>query len=315
MKIILGLGLSVAVTVPAAVSFAAAQGDSGPVFDLAVGVEAMAGDTTYQIGGNIVLPDGRSGTILFPSSELEWPLDTWLARIDAGLNFGGSWRINGVVKKNVSDPDDNMIDKDWLTPSNPGQLDVYSESSISSFDAVILDVDVEWTFLERQAWSLYTGVGYQYQNFDYDSNLIRQYSPSGYPGVDFTGDGRVSITYEITYDIPYLLIGSNVKLGENFTLSGSFAYAPWVNAEDVDDHVLRNRVTKADMDGDAFMFDMSAQYNITPSWFLVAGFYYTKIDVDGTMNVAVNGVTVIESEDETSESTQASGYFKVGYAF
>ena len=312
-KVIL-LGLSIGFIVPGYVFAADDMGNKG-IFDLSVGIEGMGGDTTYQIGGTIVLPNGTSGTINFPASELEWPLDIWLGRIDAGLNIGDSWRVNGVLKKNISDPDDNMIDKDWLTSANPGQLDAYSESSISDFDAVIFDIDVEWAFLQRETWSLFAGIGYQYQNFQYDSQLIHQYSPSGLPGIEFYGDGSVSITYEITYDMPYLLIGGDIDLSDSFTLAGSFAYAPWVEAEDVDNHVLRNRVTNGDMEGDAFMLDLSAQYNITPSWFLVAGFHYTKIEVDGTMSVAVNGVTVITSEDETSESTQTSAYFKAGYAF
>jgi len=306
--------LSMVFVLSATVSFAEDQESSG-IFDLAVGIEAMGGDTTYQIGGNLVYADGSSQALHFPLSELEWPLDIWLGRIDAGMKIGDSWRINGVLKKNISDPDDNMIDKDWITLSNPSQLDVYSDSNISDFDAFIFDIDVEWAFLQRETWSLFAGIGYQYQNFDYDSQLIHQYSPSGRPGFDYYGDGSVSIIYEITYNMPYLLIGTDVKLIDNFTLAGSFAYAPWVDAEDKDNHVLRNRVTEGDMDGDAFMLDLSAQYNFTPSWFLVAGFHYTKIDVDGTMNVAMNGVTVITSEDETSESTQTSGYLQVGYTF
>ena len=148
-------------------------------FDLAAGVEGMGGDTTYQIGGNIVFVDGSGGTIQFPASELEWPLDIWLGRIDAGVTINDSWRVKGTVKKNISDPDSNMKDSDWglwylngVPGASPTDLDAYSESSISDFDAVIFDIDVEWTFLKREKWSLFAGLGYQYQNFDYDSNLI-----------------------------------------------------------------------------------------------------------------------------------------------
>jgi len=321
MNRILILGLSMVFVVFGTVSFAEEQDSSG-IFDLAVGIEGMGGETTYQIGGNIVYANGASESIHFPLSELEWPLDIWLGRIDAGLNIGDSWRINGVVKKNISDPDSNMKDSDWGVwyldgdpGTSPSDLDIYSESNISDFDAVIFDIDVEWAFLQRETWSLFAGIGYQYQNFEYEGQLIEE---TGYylgnPIGTFPGDGSVGITYEITYNMPYLLIGTDVNLIDNLTLAGSFTYAPWVEAEDEDHHLMRNKVSKGDMDGDAFMLDLSAQYNITPSWFLVAGFHYTKIDVDGDQNQTINGVPYVTIE-ETSESTQTSGYFKAGFTF
>ena len=284
------------------------------VFDISIGTEVMSGDTTYSIGGPVTYFDGSSEQGYFPWSELEWPLDIWLARVDAGVNIGSSWRINGVLKTNISDPSDNMIDKDWLTVSNPGQLDVYSESNISDFDAFILDFDVEWAFLQRQSWSLYAGLGYQYQKFEYDSQMIHQYSPSGYPGVEFYGDGSVSITYEMTYKMPYALIGTEFQITPQFSISGSFAYSPWVDAEDEDHHIWRDRVAQGDMDGDAYMIDVSGMYNFTSSWFLEGGFHYTKIDVDGEQAIFMNGFHLL-TEYEESESKQTSGYLNIGYRF
>lgn len=292
-------------------------------FDLALGVERMEGDTTYQIGGNIIYTDGSQGVIQFPVSELEWPLDIWLGRLDASMNIGSSWRINGVIKKNISDPDGKMKDSDWginYLSGVPGalstDLDIYSESNISNFEALIFDLDVEWVYIQRGPWNFFAGLGYQYQNFDYDSNMIEQQMYyRGSPVGSTMGDGSVSITYDITYRMLYALIGADVDLADNFTLSGSFAYAPWVDAEDKDVHVWRNRVADGDMDGDAYMFDLSLRYNLNPNWFMVAGAHYTKIDVDGTTKISTNGLPVISSEEETSESTQTSGFFKIGFTF
>jgi outer membrane protease len=111
----------------------------------------MSGNTTYQIGFPVTLPNGTQSAGYFPFSKLEWPLNIWLARIDAGLNIGDSWRINGVLKKNLSNPGSKMKDSDWLTISDPNQLDVYSESDISKFEAWIFDIDVEWIFFKRQS--------------------------------------------------------------------------------------------------------------------------------------------------------------------
>ena len=291
----------------------AAENCAKPIcFDIAIGTELMSGDTTYSIGGPVNYADGSSEQGYFPWSELEWPLDIWLARVDAGLYIGSSWRVNGVLKANISDPDDPMIDKDWLAP---GRLDVYSDSNISDFDALIWDVDVEWAFLQRQSWNLYAGLGYQYQKFEYEGQLIHQYSPSGlYSGFDMYGDGSVAIKYEMTYTMPYFLIGTDFQITPNFTVMGSFAYSPWVEAEDEDHHLFRDRVAKGDMDGDAYMIEVSGTYNFVSSWFLEAGFHYTKIDVDGKQDVTIYGIP-LGTQHEESESTQTSGYLNIGYRF
>jgi len=285
------------------------------IFSIAIGTERMSGNTTYQIGYPVTAPNGTQYAGYFPFSKLEWPLDIWLARIDAGLNIGDSWRINGVLKKNFSNPGDKMKDSDWVTPSDPGRLDVYSESDISKFDALIFDIDVEWIFLKRKSLSLYAGLGWQYQKFDYEAKLIHQYSPSGLPGAEVYGDGRVGITYEITYSMPYLKVGTDFKIKDKFTLDGSFAWSPIVNAKDEDHHVLRGKTSTGDMNGNAYMINLSAKYKFTPSWFLKGGFHYSKIDVDGEQHQIWDNGVPIGTATQKSESTQTSGYLTVGYIF
>ena len=291
-------------------------------FDISIGTELMSGDTTYTVGGPVVKADGSSEQGYFPWSELEWPLDIWLARVDAGVNIGSSWRINGVLKANISDPDDPMEDSDWglayqlgLPGASTSDLDVFSESNISDFDALIWDIDVEWTFLQRQSWNLFAGLGYQYQKFEYDGQLIQQtlYYLGAPVGVAY-GDGSVGITYEMTYKMPYFLIGTDFQITPGFTVAGSFAYSPWADAEDEDHHLLRDRVAQGDMDGDAYMIDVSGTYNFVSSWFLEAGFHYTKIDVDGEQAVSISGIHM-GTQHEESESTQTSGYLNIGYRF
>jgi outer membrane protease len=288
------------------------------IFNIAVGAERMSGNTTYQIGFPLTDPNGVRYTGYFPFSQLEWPLDIWLARIDASLNVSDSWRINSVLKKNFSDPGDKMKDSDWVTDSNPSRLDVYSESNISKFDAVIFDIDVEWVFLKRQSWSLYAGLGWQYQKFEYEAKLIHQYSPSGLPNMEAYGDGRVGITYQITYGMPYLKIGTDFHIKDKFTLAGSLAWSPIVRANDEDHHLLREyggKICTGDMNGNAYIIDLSAKYNFTPSWFLKGGFYYIKIDVDGEQYQIYGDGYPIGTVREKSSSTQIAGYLNVGYAF
>ncbi|MEI7824936.1 MAG: omptin family outer membrane protease [Chlorobiaceae bacterium] len=295
-------------------------GETGKVspidFDISVGFECMSGNTTYRIGDPFTVIGGLTYQDYFPFSALKWPLDIWLARVDLGVNIGKSARINGTVKKNTTMPDRNMVDKDWLTYSDPTQLDVYSESFISDLSALILDCDFEWAFLKNKSSRVYAGIGYQYQKFSYVSYLIHQYSPSGQPGWDYYGDGRVNITYDIFYSIPYLILGGKHSISKHIAVDGSIAYSPYVSARDIDMHLLSDnqRITKGDMDGSAYMINVSGTYNISSSLFIEGGVHYTKINVDGTQTQSLYGFPVYLAALD-SKSSQTSGYLKIGYNF
>ncbi len=284
---------------------------------ISIGTEILDGDTTYRIGFPVTM-DGQTYEGYFPFSELKWPLDVVMARVDGSVTFRDVWEVNGYVKTNLTDPDGNMEDSDWLTDSALYQLDIFSESYISDFSALIFDVDVEYTFAKNNKYSLYGGLGYQYQNFTFDGNLIRQYSPSGMPGYDFIGDGTTGITYEISYHLPYLMVGSDMELFENFILSASFAFSPYVKATDEDHHLLREnggKVTESDMDGTGIMFDISGKYNFATRWFVELGFHHTQIDVDGTMDQSYVWFGYFGSNKVESESSQTSGYLSIGANF
>ncbi len=318
-----GLGLGVALvsgSVAAAAGNAAelSAGSAAPAFSLSAGTELMAGETLYRIGYPAVDTRGVRYDGYFPLSELEWPLDVWLARVDGAAVFSDQWRGKISIKKNISTPDDEMIDSDWLTPTNPALLDVYSEFSISSFDALIVDADIEWLFLRRQAVSLFVGAGIVYQNFDYESKLIYQYSPSGLEGFDFTGDGRVGITYEMTYSMPYLAVGADLQPLPELELAARLAYSPIVQAEDTDRHLLREfggKTSTGDMEGTAWLVDLSGRYHLTSALSVAAGFQYLQIEVDGDQYQQYGIGIPIGTLYQEAESTQTSAYLSVGYRF
>ena len=287
-------------------------------YALSIGTEMMAGDTTYRIGYPVVDASGVLYTGYFPFSELEWPLDVWLAKIEGKVAINDQWRLNAAIKKDLSTPDDDMVDSDWITASNPGRLDIYSESEINSFDFFMLDTDIEWTFLQRDVVSLYAGLGYLYQDIEYEAKLIRQFSPSGIPGLSATGDGRTGITYDITYSIPYLKVGTDLKINADFTIEGSVGYSPIVDAEDTDQHLLREfggKTNSGEMDGDAIMLDVSGKYMFTPALFVEAGLSYLKIEVDGDQDQRYGLGFPLGTVAEEAESSQTSGYVSLGYDF
>jgi len=304
---------------------ASAAQTSGVTFDISAGAELWNGDTTYQIGGMVTYPDGTSQKIHTPLSELEWPMDMWMVGIDLGLHLGDRFTINGSIKKNASDPDDPMIDSDWGVwylsrdpGTSPGDLDVYSESDITSFDAMIYDINAEWIIAKPGPTSFSIGIGLQEQTFEYEAAL--NYQTTYYLGVprsSIIGDGRTAITYDITYTMAYFLVGMDLKMGPHTQLETQFAYAPLTDGDDEDNHRLREnggKLSKGDMDGNAYMFEVSIRHNFTPSIFLEGGAHYTSIDVDGTQKQKyVNGMS-IGTIEEKSESSQLSEFIRFGVA-
>jgi len=289
---------------------------------LMVGVESWSGDNTYQIGNPVHWFDGTVDQGYFPFSELAFPLDIAMVTAQANVEFYDTWMFMGSVKKNVTDPDDQMIDKDWITDANPSQLDVYSNSNITDFDGYEFDFSVKYKFLQGENWSLDGGAGYLYQNWQYEASVVRQYSPSGLDGFDYLGDGRPAIRYTLEYNIPYFQVGGKVKLGNKVSLLSRLSYSPWVDAENVDQHMLRYKVNKGDLDGYSWMFKVEGQYDFSEHWFMTASYDYKQMKVDGTMRAEfanfyeyIYGVVPNHTVWEEIESVQHAMAITVGYHF
>jgi hypothetical protein len=310
----LGLAGTVLLCAPQQVQAVAGRSYLPKQLDLSLGLESMTGESIYSIGGAAIYADNTISSELSPTSKLEWPLDIWLTRLDAGLTFSPTWRVNASVKTNLGEPDGQIIDRDWLTPSQPSQVDVYSESEVDSLDALIIDLDLEWTFWQQGLWSLYAGAGCQYQSFEYTSANTVQYSPSGRPGYDFRSGGQAAVNYDLTYSMPYLLLGSEHQLTPQIRLTGSLAVAPILSVEDETLLLLRNRKASGDMDGTAWLFDLSGSYYFTPWWYVKAGLHQTWIEADGEQYQTQNDKELGQIDLE-GESSQTSAYLNVGYSF
>ena len=279
---------------------------------ITVGIGRMSGDTTYQIGGRYVTPSG-SGTYHFPISKLEFPLDVWLISAEESKEFAKNVTVSVSARKNYTRDAGKMEDFDWLTPSNPSQLDVYSQSD-AYLDVLQLGIHISYEFFEAMHWSFSAGVGYRYQNLDYECRLIKQWSPSGLSGYDYTGTGSVDLTYEVTYHIPYIEIGTHYAVSNKLSLNANLGYSPIVHADDLDVHVLRAKVSEGDRDGDAILFSLNGRYTLSPKWFLALKIDYTYITADGRQKQYTDGAWSA-TIDQKITSEQLCGVLSVGYAF
>lgn len=287
--------------------------------DLEIGIGALSGHTTYQIGGTVSTPLG-SGEVHFPISELEFPLDVFMVSLEGSIGFAERWKVSAGVKKNITDDAGKMKDSDWgvywlegYPLAEQDTLDIYSKSD-ADLDALILDINLRY----RLHRGFFVGLGYIHQNFDYEVSNLDQWYPSSdyYFGVDFPHDrvtGQV-LEYEVTYDIPYIEISFMGKATDTFTVEMSLGYSPTVNVEDEDHHLLRSMVSKGDCDGDAILLSLEGQYDFLKHWFLTLHVDYTRIDTDGKSETYVEGV-YDHTIDQETESEQIFYALNIGYAF
>jgi outer membrane protease len=254
----------------------------------------MSGDGTYTIGGAVSDNFGGAGGVHWPLSELKWPLDVWMVSVGAAATFK-RFSLEGEVRKNVTSDAGSMEDSDWgiywLETGDPffrtDTLDIFSTSD-ADLSALIFDIKGRYWFMRKEKVGLAVGGGWLYQNFDYEANNVDQFSPSARDTYFLPFDpfafrfAGVGITYEVTYNIPYLELALDWTMSEKFTLLAFVGYSPFAKAEDVDDHILIRKLSEGDCDGSAFLFGLDGRFNITERWFVNAGVDYLNIDTSGT---------------------------------
>ena len=297
-------------------------------YNFTLGNGILRGDTTYRIGGTSTSPGGSTYEYRFPISELKFPLDVNMVEIGSSVELE-SWNVRINVKKNISDDAGKMEDSDWgywyeyygSSYYSRDSLDIFSESD-AKLDALIIDINFQFDFFkmtrEKSEWSLFMNYGYIYEKFDYEIYDLDQWYPSyeSYFGTDaghVIVNGKV-LTYEITYHIPYIGIGTNFKMNKKFSIEPALAYTPYVFVRDRDDHILRSKISEGKLKGNAVMLSMEARYDFTSFLFAALSAGYTKIEAEGTQDQAIGGVSLGTIEQEI-ESSQTLAMMKIGYTF
>ncbi|MEA3436139.1 MAG: omptin family outer membrane protease [Thermodesulfobacteriota bacterium] len=283
----------------------------GPRLIFMLGGEKWEGDTTYQIGGTVSIP-GATYEYHFPISELAFPLDVYMISMSCSIEITPDLFWSAGVKKNVTDDSGKMEDSDWMTSSNPNQLDIYSESD-AELDATIIDFNLRYRFFKKSGWSFNAGFGYLYQQFDYDIYDLDQWYPSGIYG---TGHDYVSgkvLTYEVSYSIPYIEIGAQFKI-KDISVETTLGYSPFVNVIDEDHHILRSKVNEGHCRGDARFLSFKGEYAFLNNWFLTLALEYMKIETEGESSAYFYGM-YDHTIDEEIFSEQKVITFAVGYVF
>jgi len=246
----------------------------------------IKGDTTYHIS----YYEGASGV----ESELEFPLDNYLLKIEVSLRYkksnDGQDKANLTIGwfTNIGSYAGKLKDSDWLSDdldislvgsAHPGK-DIYSESD-ASLKANIIDANLLYNFYFTQNITVGGIIGYRHQRFEYDVSNADQigYGPY-YPYFTVYVPGPV-LDYEVEYDIPYLGLNTNLLCGQEFELNLRAAFSPWTYVHDRDDHILRYKLSKGSCRGSAFFISINADWRFSSGLLRIGG-EYTNIDTQGT---------------------------------
>jgi hypothetical protein len=297
---------------------------------ITLGVGKLSGYTKYQIGGKVDYFTGEGTEVHFPISELDYPLDVYMVSVGARIESGESWTFTLNTKKNITGDAGTMKDSDWgvyyLSPEEfiePNQefqqhtLDIYSESD-ADLEALMIDINFQYRFYRKPNWAFSGGLGYIFQHFDYEVSDLDQWYPSCYYyfGEDIGHEyvsGQVA-TYDVTYSIPYVEVAAEFKIKDRFSIEGSLGYAPYIRVADDDDHMLRSKVSKGDLYGDAVMISLEGRYHITNHWFLKLQFNRTTMNAEGRSRAYFYDFYT-HTIDEEIESEQTFTNLSIGYLF
>lgn len=304
----------------------ARESEEGPRFGVGIclGVGKLGGYTRYQIGGNVHTPSGKTN-VHFPISQLEFPLSVPMASLGVSTESTGPWKFGACIKKNMARSAGEAKDSDWgvyylegYPWSEQSTLDIYSESD-AKLNAIIVDIDLRYRWYKISNWSLYAGIRYTYENFDYELRDLDQWYPSSecYFGEDaghIYAKGKVG-TYYVIYNIPYLEITTNFTIDHTFNIEGGLGYSPRAHVADEDHHILRDLVYEGDYYGDAVMYFIDAKYNLTEKWFLSIHYRKTAVDADGESKAYYYGFIYDHTIEQTIESEQTYTRVSIGYIF
>jgi outer membrane protease len=297
------------------------------LISVSVGTGYLTGDTQYQIGGRMIEAGGVY-ELHFPLSELKFPLDAFMVKGTVTVDFAERWSLMASASTNISEDTGKMEDSDWGIWNSPDTLDIYSESD-TDMDALLLEGKVTYMFFQGYygqgdtdgrsnpdvRFSYFAGLGYKYQKFDFDVSDLDQWYPP-YPTAPHDQVYGLIGTYEAEYQIPYLELSMEMSIAEKFLLDLGVAYAPFVDFQDEDHHLLRDKVNIADhnWDGDAWFVRLKGRYNFNRHWYLETEFEAMQIESEGRSDAYFGGIWAHSIEHEI-ESEQYSAFLSIGASF
>jgi outer membrane protease len=194
-------------------------------------------------------------------SQLEFPVDVALAggqlEIRKTINNGGEWAVRARVLTSVNDPGEKMLDHDWLDNIKFSFTESNAEARVT-----ILDVDISKSIVGSERFGIALMAGFMYEKISQDIIGFKGWQLNPFDTsriqVSVSGSG-LALLYDVTYKLPQIGLLPSAQIGKKLRIEGKVAIAR-VFVSDVDDHVLRKKLSVADGPGTGVLSHIGLRY-------------------------------------------------------
>ena len=131
---------------------------------------------------------------------------------------------------------------------------------------------------------------------------------------NYTGNGSLSLVYDVFTYIPHLKINTEFILFNKNVTELSLGYSPYVMLKDRDVHVLRGKVSESDCKGDAFMIGIASRFYFMNNIFLKGHIDYFYMKAEGREDQYLVGDWIGELDHKVFSKTLTAG-LSIGYSF
>lgn len=256
-----------------------------------------AGYLTGKANELVYWPAGSSTKL----SQLTWTLDN-VFMVGGGISVQPlEWlKFNADVFVKANDGSGEMDDYDWLYTTSEWS-DWSHHDDVELTKGSMFDINAEFIFFQRREATLSGIIGYKRDNWEWEGrggDVVY----STYSFRDTTGyfpDDLLVITYEQTFNVPYIGIGFQADLDPVY-LSGRLIGSTLFSATAKDHHHLRNLYFEDEFEnGNMVGLDIGGTYKFTDHLALMAKYHFYKYfttDGDTTITNQSTGAKTVYND-------------------
>ena len=308
----------------------------------------MGGTTEYEMDlkGNYIYTIGSTTdtTIRRLTSLLEFPLDVTIGGLSGEINpmeEPSRWSIKLKYLTNLNHPSDKMIDTDWdeIVSKFPYMKFSYTESN-AEMNMTILDLEARFRIAQRHKMDISIIAGGRYQKIEQDLIGLEGWQKKFIDSLQiyndtvgiFSGYENVNgLYYKIEYKQFKVGFLSDIYLSDRISSQIKIAFAP-VSFKDVDDHILRYKLSTGKGNGSGYIAGFNLRYDKPGSRlsFIQLSTSYNSLSAEGSQTqewyadelrfnqetqeyvIAVKEDTIISGLPHTIRSKQYSISLQIG---